>query len=441
MTGVATIIAALSAIAWAWLLLARGSFWRCRKAPLSLTRNTHPAGAEEQASDPKYRSLSERVVAVVPARNEEEFIGRSVGSLLAAGIRVVVVDDHSSDKTVAVARAAAAALQQRQSPGASAGQRLTVIAAKPLPAGWSGKLWALNQGIEEALSPPSKSNNGACREPRTENLGADSAGPISLPEFLLLTDADIAHTPETIRRLLEIADSGYDLVSFMVKLECRTLPERLLLPAFVFFFFMLYPPAWVSDPRHRTAGAAGGCILIRPAALARAGGLEAIRDEIIDDCALASAVKRSGGRLWLSLTESSASLRPYESLAEIGRMISRTAFKQLRHSAWLLLATLLGLGIVYLAPPVLLFSAGGTAAALAGSAWAAMALAYLPMIGFYGLSPLWAFGLPLAAAFYAGATVYSALLYWSGRGGRWKGRVQDAPGSGSGASSGTRTSL
>jgi hopene-associated glycosyltransferase HpnB len=246
----------------------------------------------------------------------------------------------------------------------------------------------------------------------------------------LFTDADVAHTPETLGRMLAIAGGGRDLVSFMVKLQCRTLAEKLLIPAFVFFFFMLYPPAWVGDPRRGTAGAAGGCILIRPAALARAGGLERIRDQIIDDCALANAVKRSGGRLWLSLTESSASLRPYESLAEIGRMISRTAFNQLRHSAWLLLATLFGLAIAYLAPPVLLFAGRGAAAALAGAAWAAMTLSYLPMVRFYRLRPAWALNLPLAAAFYAGATIHSALLYWSGRGGRWKGRVQDAPAAG-----------
>jgi len=433
MIGVATIIAALSALTWAWLLLARGGFWRSRQTPpLPLSRSPRPVSAEERPTDPNHRSFSERVVAVVPARNEEEFIGRSVGSLLAAGIRVVVVDDHSSDKTVEVARAAAA-----DNP-----DRLTVIAAKPLPAGWSGKLWALNQGIREALSRTenSRADSVGPRSSTPSNANAFAGGPGSLPEFLLLTDADVTHTTETLGSLLEIAGSGYDLVSFMVKLACRTLPEKLLIPAFVFFFFMLYPPAWVSDPRRRTAGAAGGCILIRPAALARAGGLAAIRDEIIDDCALASAVKRSGGRLWLSLTESSASLRPYESLAEIGRMISRTAFNQLRHSAWLLLATLLGLGVAYLAPPVLLFSAGGTAAALGGAAWAGMAFSYLPMVRFYRLSPAWAFSLPLAAAFYAGATVYSALLYWSGRGGRWKGRVQDTLGSGSGTAGETRTS-
>ncbi|MGA2990914.1 MAG: glycosyltransferase, partial [Candidatus Korobacteraceae bacterium] len=202
-----------------------------------------------------------------------------------------------------------------------------------------------------------------------------------------------------------------------------TLPEKLLIPAFVFFFFMLYPPAWVGEPRRRAAGSAGGCILIRPEALARAGGLEAIRDEMIDDCALARLVKDSGGRLWLGLTESSTSLRPYGSVAEIGRMISRTAFNQLRHSTWLLLATLLGLGIVYLAPPVLLFSASDSTAAVAGAAWAAMTFAYLPMVWFYRLRLVWALSLPLAAAFYAGATVYSALLYWSGRGVRWKGRT------------------
>jgi hopene-associated glycosyltransferase HpnB len=404
MRGFETIIAVLSVAAWIWLWLARGNFW-------SAPHQTHPgppasgdfplAGVEERGSR-SFVSAGERIVAVVPARNEAKFIGASVKSLLAAGIRVVVVDDHSSDGTADIARATAAE--------AGKSGRLTVVMAKPLPAGWSGKLWAMHQGVQEALSVS----------------GGHGAPPRLPPEFLMFTDADVAHTPETFSSLLEIAAGGRDIVSFMVKLHCRSLPEKLLIPAFVFFFFMLYPPAWVGEPRRKTAGAAGGCILIRSEALVRAGGLEAIRNEIIDDCALARAVKDSGGRLWLGLTESSASLRPYESLAGIGRMISRTAFNQLRHSTWLLLGMLFGLVVTYVATPVLLFTASGWTAAVAGLAWAAMTLAYLPMVNFYRLRPIWALSLPLAAAFYAGATVYSALLYWSGRGGRWKGRVQDA---------------
>jgi hopene-associated glycosyltransferase HpnB len=358
------------------------------------------------------------VIAVVPARNEAEFIGASVRSLLAAGIRVVVVDDHSADGTAEIAYATAAETGK-------AGW-LTLMRAKPLPPGWSGKLWAMHQGVLEALSATGKLPSQRAKSRPAEDPGG--APPHLQPEFLLFTDADVVHAPESLTALLQLANSGYDLVSFMVKLQCRTWPEKLLIPAFVFFFFLLYPPAWVGDPRRRTAGAAGGCILIRPEALARAGGLEAIRNEIIDDCALARAVKRAGGRLRLCLTESSTSLRPYRSLAEIGRMIARTAFNQLRHSIWLLLGTLFGLALACLTPPALLFSASGPTAALAGAAWAAMTLAYLPLVRFYRLRPVWALSLPLSAAFYGGATVYSALLYWSGGGGRWKGRAQDAQG-------------
>jgi len=195
----------------------------------------------------------------------------------------------------------------------------------------------------------------------------------------------------------------------------------------VFFFFLLYPPAWIRDSRRGSAGAAGGCILIRPRALERAGGLEAIRGEIIDDCALARAVKQSGGRVSLWLTATSASVRPYESWAAIGRMISRTAFNQLQHSAWLLFATVFGLIIVYLSPVLLLFAGSTAPVALGALAWGLMASSYFPIVRFYGLHPGWALALPLSAAFYAGATVHSAIRYWCGRGGEWKGRVQDAP--------------
>ena len=200
-----------------------------------------------------------------------------------------------------------------------------------MPPGWSGKLWAVQQGIEQAL-------------------------PLQ-PQFLLLTDADIQHSPENVATLVAMAErGGYDLASFMVKLHCRSVAEKLLIPAFVFFFFMLYPPEWIRDPRHKTAGAAGGCMLIRPEALARAGGIAAIRNEIIDDCALAAAVKRSGGKVWLGVTPETCSLRAYGSFAEIERMIARTAFNQLRHSTWLLVAALAGLALTYLLPVGLLFS-------------------------------------------------------------------------------------
>lgn len=216
----------------------------------------------------------------------------------------------------------------------------------------------------------------------------------------------------------------------MVKLHCRSVAEKLLIPAFVFFFFMLYPPAWIPDSRRATAGAAGGCLLIRPEALARAGGIAAIRGEIIDDCALARAVKGSGGKIWLGITDNSVSIRPYDTFAEIGSMVSRTAFNQLHHSALLLLGAVVGLAVTYLLPPSLLFSRHAVPVVLGAAAWAGMTFAYLPMIRFYRLNPLWAFTLPLAALFYLGATIHSAIKFWLGHGGEWKGRAQDrTPGS------------
>ncbi len=380
MLALATVTGALAAMIWAFLLVARGGFWRAARA---------------LAPEPRAVSGTPRIAAIVPARNEAEFIAASLVSLLEQGVHVFLVDDHSSDSTSAIARAAAAEAGHSAS--------LTVIAAEPLPAGWSGKLWAIQQGVELALQ--------------------------TSPDFLLLTDADIVHEPGTVAALAALAESGCDLVSFMVKLHCRSFPEKLLIPAFVFFFFLLYPPAWIRNSRSRSAGAAGGCILIRPRALAAAGGLEAIRNEIIDDCALARAVKQSGGSVSLWLATGSASIRPYQSFAAIGRMISRTAFNQLRHSAWLLFATIIGLATAYLLPPLLLLSgsAAGIVPVLLGAlAWGLMAFAYFPIVKFYRLQPAWALTLPLAAAFYAGATVHSAIRYWSGQGGEWKGRVQDA---------------
>jgi len=388
MLALATLAGALAALIWMLLLFARGGFWRVRRCT---------------ASPPHGSSQALRIAAVVPARNEAEFIAASVLSLLDQGVDLFLVDDDSTDATSAVARAAAA--------DAGKSASLTVIPSKPLPAGWSGKLWALQQGVESALQ-------------------------IS-PDFLLLTDADIVHGPRTVATLTALADGGYDLVSLMVKLHCRSFAEKLLIPAFVFFFFLLYPPAWSRGARRRTAGAAGGCMLIRPQALERAGGLAAIRGEIIDDCALARAIKRSGGRVSLWLTSASASVRPYDSWSGMRRMISRTAFNQLRHSSWLLFLTLFALIVVYLSPPLLLFAASaapvllGTAAsivplALGATAWGLMSFAYLPLVRFYGLHPGWALTLPLAAAFYAGATVDSAIRYWRGRGGEWKGRMQDS---------------
>jgi hopene-associated glycosyltransferase HpnB len=335
------------------------------------------------------------VVAVIPARDEADVIAPCITSLLSqSGVRmhIFLVDDGSQDGTAGVALQAAE--------GAGKSLQLTIVQGVPLPAGWSGKLWAVQQGIE-----------------RASGLN---------PDFLLLTDADIVHSPDNIQTLARLSQSRkYDLVSLMVKLHCHTLAERALIPAFVFFFLMLYPPSWIADSKRRTAGAAGGCMLIRPHALEKAGGIAAIRGEIIDDCALARRVKASGGRVWLGLTEETESIRPYGSFAAIGKMISRAAFSQLRHSGLLLLGTLLGLAITYLAPPLLVFSARPIAALLGAASWLLMAFCFLSTVRLYRLNLLWSLLLPLIALFYMSATLHSAFRFWSGRGGEWKGRVQD----------------
>jgi hopene-associated glycosyltransferase HpnB len=378
----------VSLIAWLYLFLLHGRFWQVSRwlAP------DRRSGELREADFGANRNKS-TVAVVIPARDEAESIGRSVRSLLNqtfAGSHVFIVDDNSTDGTADVARAAAAGL----------GSRLTVIAGKPLAPGWTGKLWAEQQGIQEALKLQ--------------------------PQFLLLTDADIEHAPENLDTLVSIAErDGYGLVSVMVKLHCTGVPEKLLIPAFVFFFFMLYPPAWIRSSRRKTAGAAGGCMLIRPEALQSAGGIAGIRSEIIDDCALAARVKGSGGKVWLGLTRDTQSLREYRTFAEIERMIARTAFNQLGHSAVLLIGIIVGLAIVYLIPLALIFSGQLPLVILALGAYSLMSLLYLPMVRLYGLAAGWALTLPFSALFYMCATVHSAVKYWTGRGGEWKGRVQD----------------
>ena len=244
------------------------------------------------------------------------------------------------------------------------------------------------------------------------------------PDYLLLTDADIAHAPDNLRRLVERAEAnGLVLTSLMARLTVRTWPERLLIPAFVFFFAMLYPFAWVNSPTRRTAAAAGGCMLARRDALEAAGGLDAIKGAIIDDCALAARMKRQGP-IWLGLTDRAHSLRPYESLGQVARMVSRSAYAQLGYSPWLLIGTVLGMGLVYLSPPLLALFAHGPGRWAGIAAWLAMALAFQPMLRFYRRSPAWGLGLPLIGALYAGFTVRSAVETWRGKGGMWKGRAQ-----------------
>jgi hopene-associated glycosyltransferase HpnB len=377
-------LASLPVLIWLYLALARGGFWRVRRL---LSTDAAPLGA------------SACVVAIIPARNEAPVVGLAVQSLLAqefAGqLHLVVIDDASTDATADRVRAAAAQ--------AGALERVTVIRGAGPDPEWSGKVCAMARGVAAA---------GALR-----------------CDYFLFTDADIHHEPDNVARLVANAQRlNSDLLSSMVKLTVSNAAERWLIPAFVFFFLKLYPPSWIARPGAATAGAAGGCMLVRPQALARSGGLAAIRSQIIDDCSLARSIKRSGGRVCLELTRRARSLRPYGSLAEIGRMISRTAFNQLRHSWLLLIATLLGLLACYLLPPLLLLS--GSRVGLAGglTAWALMSLCYAPMVRFYRLNPLWTLTLPAAAAYYAGATVYSAWQYQLGRGGQWKGRAQDSHG-------------
>jgi hopene-associated glycosyltransferase HpnB len=369
-------VGAATVAIWVYLLLFRGGFWRLPylSAPIA---DSAPAPL---------------VVAVIPARDEATAIGPAVASLLGqdyrGGLHIVVVDDQSSDGTAGVAHAAALA--------AGASDRLTLCCGKPVPQGWTGKLWAVCQGVETAR--------------------------FFDPAYILLTDADIVHGPSNLRELVSRCETDHcDLVSLMVKLHCRGLWETLLIPAFVFFFFKLYPPCWVADPSRRTAAAAGGCMLIRTATLDRIGGIAAIRHEIIDDCALARRVK-AVGKLWLGPSPHTRSIREYRSWRTVWDMIVRSAFAQLGYSTPMLALTVLMLALTYLAPPLLLLSSQPVAMLCGALAWLGMSVAFLPTLRAYDVPPLLALLLPLIALFYVAATVGSAVLSWRGRGGYWKGR-------------------
>jgi hopene-associated glycosyltransferase HpnB len=374
-----TAIGVAAVAIWAYLVMFRGGFWRL-----------------PQPAVPRAPAPARPVVAVVPARNEAEFVAEAVGSLLAQDypgpLQIILVDDQSEDGTAAAARAAARAC--------GAEDRLTIRRGRPVPPGWTGKLWAMQQGVEAARA--------------------------FSPYWLLLTDADIAHQPRNLRELAGRAEEGgYDLVSLMVRLNCRSLWERLLIPAFIFFFFKIYPPRWVADPGRRTSAAAGGCMLIRAAVLDRIGGLAAIRGEIIDDCALARRVKQVG-RVWLGNSAATRSLREYRHWQPIWQMIARTAFAQLGYSGALLGLVLALLALTYLSPPLLLLSSDPAARLLGAVAWLAMTGAFLPILRAYGNPFFFALLLPVISLFYAAATVASAIAFWRGRGGYWKGRFQAA---------------
>lgn len=385
----------ISGLIWVGLLLFRGQFWRANPR-----------------LDPDLRLPSDypwpAVWAIVPARNEAEVLPQSLRSLLQqtypGPFKVLLVDDQSTDGTSAIAQKIATDLHQSDT--------LEILTTTPLPPGWSGKLWAMHQGIETVLAETTQ------------------------PTYFLLTDADILHDANNLYSLVAKAQQeDRQLVSLMVLLRCQSIWERLLIPAFVFFFQKLYPFPWVNQPQKRLAAAAGGCILVGRDALVDAGGMPAIRDALIDDCALAAAIKvtphsQPNRNIWLGLTTSTQSLRPYDTLDSIWSMVARTAFTQLNYSTLLLLGTVLGMFLVYLVPPlgvVLGLVLGNRPMIVLGLlAWILMTLAYLPTIRLYQLSPLWAIALPLIALFYNLMTLDSARQHWQGKGGAWKGRVYPA---------------
>ncbi len=385
MTLIELVATFLPVLIWIGLLIYRGAFWQVSEVIEDMSiGNSYPT-----------------VCAVIPARNEADLLGKTLKSILCQDypgtFSIILVDDNSSDGTASIALKTAENLNKTQ--------QLHVINALPLTPGWSGKLWAVEQGIRKAS---------------TFN-----------PDYYLLADADIEHDSSNLNRLVTKAvQKNLDLASVMVRLRCESFWERLLIPAFVFFFQKLYPFRWVNDPNKSTAAAAGGCILIRRDALERIGGIESVKQALIDDCALAGAVKSSKNHcIWLGLSSLTHSLREYNSLDTIWDMVARTAYTQIKYSPILLIGTLLGMTLVYLISPIALVfglvTSNWLIAALGLLGWLLMALAYYPTIRFYHCSPIYAFCLPVIAFLYTLMTLDSALRHWQGRGGAWKGRVYD----------------
>ncbi|TAE60162.1 MAG: glycosyltransferase [Nostocales cyanobacterium] len=377
----------LCLIIWLFLILFWGQFWRVDQQL--------PIKSSALARLPK-------VCVIVPARNEADVIPVSLRSLLLQDypgeFKVLLVDDQSADGTANVAEGVAYAVNKTS--------RLKIITSEDLPPGWTGKLWAMQQGVQLA-----------------NQLQLNYQ-----PDYILFTDADIEHHISNLRRLITKAETdNLDLVSLMVKLRCQSFWEKLLIPAFVFFFQKLYPFRWVNNPKKSTAAAAGGCILISRKMLTKIGGLTTIRTALIDDCSLAKAVKSHQGKIWLGLTSLTYSLRPYDSLETIWNMVARSAYTQLNYSPFLLFGSVLGMIVVYILPILGIFLGlllGNWLISVVGlCTWLLMSFAYFPIVAFYKV-PLWfAFCLPIIALFYTVMTIDSAKRHWQGVGGAWKGRV------------------
>lgn len=376
----------LSLVIWLFLILFWGQFWRVN----------HQLEAN-QDKDIDNNTLP-TVCVIIPARNEADVIPVSLRSLLLqdypGNFTIFLVDDQSSDGTANVAQEVAHNLDKTQ--------QLQIVTSTSLPPGWTGKLWAMEQGLQTAST--------------------------LTPDYFLLTDADIEHDPSNLHRLVAKAEAQkLDLVSIMVRLRCQSFWEQLLIPAFVFFFQKLYPFSWVNNPKKANAAAAGGCILIHSEALNRIGGLQIIRQALIDDCSLAKAVKSTHGKIWLGLSTLTYSLRPYDSLKTIWDMVARSAYTQLNYSPFLLIGSLLGMTLVYLLPPIAiifgLVLGNWIITLISFIGYLLMTFAYFPIIHFYKCSPVFAFSLPIIAFLYTSMTIDSALQHWQGRGGAWKGRV------------------
>jgi hopene-associated glycosyltransferase HpnB len=400
-------LSVVSFIIWLYLLLFRGQFWRTDQhleaEDFTTESKGNPSGSGDRATE------APSVCVVIPARNEVDVLPTTLRSLFnqdyQGPLDVLVVDDHSTDGTAEAAKTTVDALNQ--------GPHFQFYSAQPLPPGWTGKLWALEQGTQQAMG----------RSPR--------------PEYILLSDADIEHDPQNVSRLVAKAEhQSLDLASVMVRLRCQSLAEQWLIPAFVFFFQKLYPFRWVNCSTRRTAAAAGGCVLLKASALQRIGGIASLRDALIDDCTLAQRVKwgdppstpsTTEHPIWLGLSSRTRSLRPYPTLSTIWEMVARTAYTQLNYSPLLLVGTLIGMGVVYLVAPVALFvgliTSNGGLAVIGGLTWGMMAIAYVPIVRFYGCFLGYALALPVIALLYTLMTVDSAVRHWRGQGGAWKGRT------------------